>query len=58
MVETRHFNGLTKSFSVFGTSDGKLLTERFSRVDAQTINKEFTVEVPQLSPTESQRLCR
>lgn len=46
VVETRHFNGLTKSFSAFGTSDDKLLIERFSRVDERTINYEFTVDDP------------
>ena len=46
VVETRRFNGLTTSFGAFGTSDGKLLTERFSRVDSHTINYEFTIDDP------------
>ena len=46
VVETRNFNGLTQSFGAFGTSDGKLLTERFSRVDRYTVNYEFTIDDP------------
>jgi hypothetical protein len=46
VVETRNFNGLTKSFSAFGTSDGKVLTERFTRIDPFTVNYEWTVEDP------------
>ncbi len=46
VVETRNFNGLTKSFSAFGTSEGKVLTERFSRVDRYTVNYEWTIDDP------------
>ena len=46
MVETRNFNGLTKSFSAFGTSEGKVLTERFSRIDRYTVNYEWTIDDP------------
>ncbi len=46
VVETRNFNGLTQSFSAFGTSEDKLLTERFTRVDAITVNYEWTLEDP------------
>ena len=46
VVETRNFNGLTKSFSAFGTSSDKVLTERFTRVDPVTVNYEWTVEDP------------
>ena len=46
VVETRNFNGLTKSFSTFGTSEGKVLTERFTRIDRVTVNYEFTIDDP------------
>ena len=48
VVETRNFNGLTQSFlaSPYGDSYDKLLTERFTRVDAATIEYEFTVDDP------------
>lgn len=46
VVETRNFNDLTQSFSVFGSSYDKLLTERFTRVDEFTVNYEFTVDDP------------
>ena len=46
VVETRNFNGLTKSFSAFGTSENKTLTERFSRVDAFTVNYAWTIDDP------------
>ena len=46
VVETRNFNGLTKSFSAFGTSSDKVLTERFTRIDPITVNYEWTVEDP------------
>jgi hypothetical protein len=47
-VETRNFNGLTQSFTTSpnGDSYDKLLTERFTRVDAATIEYEFTVDDP------------
>ena len=43
---SRNFNGLTQSFSAFGTSDEKVLTERFTRVDALTVDYEWTLEDP------------
>ena len=43
---SRNFNGLTQSFSAFGTSDEKVLTERFTRVDAVTVDYEWTLEDP------------
>ena len=45
-VETRNFNGLTQSFSAFGTSKDKVLTERFSRIGPYTVNYEWTIEDP------------
>lgn len=44
VVVTRNFNGLTNTFSVFGSSENKLLTERFTRVAEDRIDYEFTVE--------------
>lgn len=46
VVETRNFNNLTQSFSVFGDSSGKVLTERFTRLDPFTVDYEFTVLDP------------
>ena len=46
VVETKNFNGLTQSFGAYGTSANKLLTERFTRVDAVTLEYEFTVDDP------------
>jgi len=46
VVETRNFNGLTKSFSAFGNSYQKRLTERFSRVDPYTVDYEWTIDDP------------
>ncbi len=48
VVETRNFNGLTQSFlaSPYGDSYDKLLTERFTRVHAATIEYEFTIDDP------------
>mgnify|MGYP000397807423 CR=1 FL=1 len=46
VVETRNFNDLTQSFSVFGSSFDKVLTEKFTRVDEFTVDYEFTVEDP------------
>ena len=45
-METRNFNDLTQSFSVFGSSLDKVLTEKFTRVDEFTVDYEFTVEDP------------
>ena len=46
VVETRNFNGLTKSFGSFGTSANKVLTERFTRIDRYTVNYEWTIDDP------------
>jgi len=46
VVETRNFNNLTQSFSVYGSAEEKLLTERFTRVDEFTVNYEFTIDDP------------
>jgi len=46
VVETRNFNDLTQSFSVFGSAKDKFLTERFTRIDDFTVDYEFTVEDP------------
>ena len=46
VVETRNFNGLAPSFGSAGTSKDKFLTERFTRVSADTVNYEFTIDDP------------
>ncbi len=46
VVETRNFNDLTQSFSVFGDAYDKVLTEKFTRVDEYTVDYEFTVDDP------------
>lgn len=46
VVVTRNFNGLTQSFDGFGSSESKVLTERFSRVGPQRIDYEFTIDDP------------
>jgi hypothetical protein len=46
VVETRNFNGLSSSFGQAGTSQDKVLTERFTRVGAYTVDYEFTVDDP------------
>ncbi|MCH8264894.1 MAG: hypothetical protein IIC10_05795 [Proteobacteria bacterium] len=46
VVETRNFNDLTQSFSVYGSSLNKVLTERFTRVGEYTVNYEFTIDDP------------
>jgi hypothetical protein len=46
VVETRNFNDLTQSFSVFGDSYDKVLTERFTRINEFTVDYEFTVDDP------------
>ncbi len=46
VVITRNFNGLTQSFEGYGSSEIKVLTERFTRLDAITINYEFTIDDP------------
>lgn len=46
VVETRNFNDLTQSFSVFGSAYNKVLTEKFTRIDEFTVNYEFTVDDP------------
>jgi len=44
VVVTQNFNGLTASYGTAGTSDTKLLTERFTRRGAATVDYEFTIE--------------
>lgn len=46
VVVTENFNGLAASFGSSGTSAEKVLTERFTRVDYDTVDYEFTVEDP------------
>ena len=46
VVETRNFNGLTNSFSGLGSSENKLLVEKFTRVAVDRIDYEFTVIDP------------
>ena len=46
VVETRNFNGLTQSFGGFGDSSGKLLTEKFTRIDEVTVDYEWTIDDP------------
>ena len=46
VVETRNFNGRTQSFDGFGSSENKLLIERFSRIGPEVVNYEFTLEDP------------
>lgn len=46
VVETRNFNGLTQSFDGIGTSEQKLLIERFTRVNQYTVNYEWTIDDP------------
>ena len=46
VVETRNFNSLTQSFSVYGSAENKVLTERFTRTGPNTVEYEFTVEDP------------
>lgn len=46
VVTTKNFTDLTPSFSRFGNSEDKTLTERFTRVDQYTIEYEWTLEDP------------
>ena len=46
VVVTRNFNGLTQSFDGYGSSAGKVLTERFTRVGPNTLIYEFTIDDP------------
>jgi len=46
VVETRNFNGLTQSFSGFGHSADKMLTEKFTRIDEFTVDYEWTIDDP------------
>ncbi len=46
VVVTKNFNGMTQSFSAFGTSAEKVLTERFTRIDPITVNYEWTIDDP------------
>ena len=46
VVETRNFTDLTVSYSAFGDSRDKVLTERFTRVNYDTMNYEWTIDDP------------
>ena len=46
VVVTRNFNGLSASFGTSGTSYDKVLTEKFTRTDAATVDYEFTIDDP------------
>jgi len=46
VVETRNFTDLTVSYSAFGDSKDKVLTERFSRIGYDTMNYEWTIDDP------------
>ena len=46
VVVTDNFTDLTTSYSAFGTAYDKVLTERFTRVDYDTVNYEWTIEDP------------
>ncbi len=46
VVETRNFNSLTQSFSVYGTAEDKVLTERFTRTSPYTVEYEYTLDDP------------
>ena len=46
VVETRNFNSLTQSFSVYGSAEDKLLIERFTRTGPYTMEYEYTVDDP------------
>jgi hypothetical protein len=44
VVETRNFNGMSQSLEGLGTSENKLLTERFTRIDPYTVNYQWTLD--------------
>ena len=46
VVETRNFTDLTVSYSAFGDSRDKILTERFTRMSYDTMNYEWTIDDP------------
>lgn len=46
VVETRNFNSLTQSFSVYGSAEDKILIERFTRTGPYTMEYEYTVDDP------------
>jgi hypothetical protein len=46
VVITKNFNDLTTSFNAHGTAFDKVLTERFTRTAADTVDYEFTVDDP------------
>ena len=46
VVETRNFNGLTHSFFGLGSSENKLLVEKFKRIAVDRIDYEFNVIDP------------
>ena len=46
VVITKNFNDLTTSFNAHGTAFDKILTERFTRTAADTVDYEFSVDDP------------
>ena len=46
VIETKNFSSLTQSFSVYGSAEDKLLTERFTRTGPFTMEYEYTLEDP------------
>lgn len=46
VVVTKNFNGMTQSFDGYGSSENKVLTERFTRVSEEVIDYQFTIEDP------------
>lgn len=46
VVVTNNFSGLTTSYSAFGTARDKVLTERFTRSNYDTVNYEWSIEDP------------
>ena len=46
VIETKNFNSLTQSFSVYGSAENKVLTERFTRTGPFTMEYEYTLEDP------------
>ena len=46
VIETRNFNGLTKSFAGYGSSRNKLLVERLTKAGPRSISYEYTITDP------------
>lgn len=46
VVETRNFNDYRQPWGSVGTTGDMVLTERFTRVDYDTVNYEFTIDAP------------